>query len=137
VSDYHAGEGGSLQLPGSGLIVQGEELIRKRDNAVLGRHRLDEIVEVSIKSEVSVGAIVTAVVLGAGAAAARYFIESVVWGWVVCGVLALFGLIMLLGAKSHSLLVRTRQGDIRYNLVESPEDCQGFVVTLRGMIGRR
>ncbi len=123
--------GRKLELPLSKLSIRDGCLLKESTSeTVTGQHRLTDILEVSLSTRISPGAIITGCCLGGLAFLAFRFIGGF-WSWVLTIVLGLFALIALLIAKQTRLTVNTIHGQVSYDVSDETEDSTAFLLTLR------
>jgi hypothetical protein len=124
-----------FSLPGSGLFVEGRELVKRdlRKSAVVARIPIDRITQVELTKELEPIAIVFCMIFAGGAWASWAWIPGSVLRWIAAGVLGGVSLLSLVGARSLVLEVRSQDGTARYDLADPEGHAQGFLVTLKGM----
>ncbi len=127
---------GPIELPRTGIRIEGDVLVKStRTGEVVGRHSLEDIRHVEARSEWDPPGVVLIFVGLAAAAASMVLIESAVVRWIAFGACMLVGAFGLVACKKTLVLIRSRHGEVRHQNLDTNEDCQGFVVTLRSMIG--
>lgn len=120
-----------LSLPKSGLSLEGGVLVRKtREGTVIGSHPLREISGLQLVRSFSFSTLLIGLGLGAASIAAKVYIESNAWGWIVGGGLALLATCLILASWGQNLRIESGGTVANYNLFDQDEDCQGFVLSL-------
>ncbi|HYG76182.1 MAG TPA: hypothetical protein VEK08_14350 [Planctomycetota bacterium] len=101
------------------------------DGKVVTKLNLCDISKITLTWRTDTTPVVVAFVSAALAYAAYVNLEQAVWKYSLTVLLALVALICAAAANQAYLILESRGDQIEYNLNDSKEDCQGFVVTLK------
>lgn len=120
-----------LSLPKSGISLENGLLTRRTaDGTTIASHPLGEISSMQLVRSFSFCTLAIGLGAGALAIAAKVYIESNTWGWIVGGGLALLATCLILGSWGQNLRIESGGVVANYNLYDQDEDCQGFVLSL-------
>lgn len=127
-----------IELPQSHIAVYTEEVIVKSvKGGIVGRHALEEIIEVDSARKLDPIAGFFIVIFLAVSVAARTFIGSPIWGWVVCGIFGAVAAFCLLLLYKYQIKFSLKHGSLFYDVMDSSEELEGFVVSLRSILDRK
>ena len=122
-----------LLLPKSGIRLEGNDLVRRvADGSEIARHPLQEISVIELSTVVYPSAIALGLGFLGTAVAARLWVEQPLWSWAGCIVASLVGVLLLLGCWAPTLRLDVNGERMDYPLLDAPQDCKGFVVSVKG-----
>ena len=123
-----------LLLPKSGIRLEGNDLVRRMaDGSEIARHPLREINSLELSTVVYPSAVTLGFGLFGTAVAARLWVEQPLWSWAACIVASLVGVLLLVGSWAPSLRLDVNGDTMEYPLLDAPQDCKGFVVSVKGV----
>ena len=123
--------GPRLVLPKSGIRLENGHLVRHtKDDQVIGSHALRDITGLAVVKKLDFASLVIGLGVAGGAIAAKYYIPSTGWSWVVGCVLAVVAVLFTFGSWGIRLRIEADGAVANYNLFDQDEDCQGFHLSL-------
>jgi hypothetical protein len=70
-------------------------------------------------------------------AEAWLWLGASLWGWIALGVLVLIALVCVFNFRTIWLRIDTRFGRVSYPLHDDRDSCEGFALTLKGLLYER
>ena len=128
----------SISLPKTKLFVSDGRLVRQSPtNQTVSEIALTSITNVSVRMETDWPVIILPIGLFVASAACKWFINSSGIGWLLCIVLAIVGLLALLGLKRPLLTVQTTDGQVTFEVKDTFPDAEAFTISLKQQIHGR
>ncbi len=120
-----------IRLTKSKLFVEENELIKRglKDEEI-GRFSLSNIESVELTRKFEPINLGFAALLFGVAVMAKVYIPLYVLSWVVSVLLVGVGLFPLLSPYKPQILIKTKNGTVNYDLMETREEANGFIVSL-------
>jgi hypothetical protein len=127
-----------ISLPKTKLYVSDGRLVRQSPtNQTVSEIALDSITDISVRMETDWPVIIFPLGLFVIAGACKWFLHSVAIGWLLCIVLAILGLLSLLGLKRPLLTVQTRDGQVTFEVKDTFPDAEAFTLSIKQQINGR
>jgi FtsH-binding integral membrane protein len=126
-----------LELPKSGLIVREKAVVKTSgENTVIGKHSFEDIQRVAVLSKTDSFCVALCLGTLAGAVVSKMFIPNQTAAWVVCLIMGLAFLIFMASIKKTVICIETKHGSVEYDVVETSEEGQGFVLSVQSLVSR-
>jgi hypothetical protein len=127
-----------IELPQSHIAVYTEEIVvRSAKGGAVGRHALEEIKEVESIRKLDPVAGLFVVLFLAASVTSRIYISSQLWGWIACGIFGAVSAFCLLLLYKFQIKFAMEHGPLVYDVMDSGEELEGFVVSLRSILNRK
>lgn len=129
-----AGQGPSLRLDKSGLVVEDGALTKWDGTNRVARHELAGIERVELRRHADWTAIYLAIGAAGSAVCGKLFIDSPWISWTLFGIFGFLAFVFASIVPSQRLLVRTKHGEVIYDLADPRDHSTGFTIALKAEV---